>query len=101
MTIRLGVLTISDRSSRGEREDLSGPALARLIQTQGWSLDQQAIVPDDESTIRETFIEWADSDALDVILESLGQRDPAVHGPTVHRHLFAQGEEAGMHFGTA
>lgn len=72
MTIRLGVLTISDRSSRGEREDLSGPALARLIQTQGWSLDQQAIVPDDESTIRETLIEWADSDALDVILTTGG-----------------------------
>ena len=32
MTIRFGILTLSDRSSRGERADSSGPALADLIQ---------------------------------------------------------------------
>ena len=72
MTIRFGVLTISDRSSRGEREDASGPALARLIQAEGWPLDKQAVIPDDESTIRETLIGWTDSDALDVILTTGG-----------------------------
>ena len=72
MTIRFGILTISDRSSRGEREDLSGPALVRLIQAEGWSLDKQAIVPDDESAIRETLIDWADSNELDVIITTGG-----------------------------
>jgi len=72
MTIRLGVLTISDRSSRGERDDLSGPALAGFIQAEGWSLDKQAIIPDDEPTIRETLIAWTDSDVLDVILTTGG-----------------------------
>jgi len=72
MTIRFGVLTISDRSSRGEREDASGPALARLIQAEGWSLDKQAVIPDDESTIRKTLIEWTDSDDLDIILTTGG-----------------------------
>lgn len=68
MTIRFGVLTLSDRSSRGEREDASGPALAALIRAENCSVVKQQILPDDESTIRQKLIEWADSDELDVIL---------------------------------
>lgn len=34
MTIRFGILTLSDRSSRGERADASGPALALLIEAE-------------------------------------------------------------------
>ena len=68
MTIRFGILTLSDRSSRGEREDASGPALAALIHAENGSVVKQHILPDDESAIRQTLIEWADSDELDVIL---------------------------------
>jgi len=53
MTIRFGILTLSDRSSRGERADSSGPALANLIQAEGWLLIKKALLPDDESAIRE------------------------------------------------
>jgi molybdenum cofactor synthesis domain-containing protein len=72
MTIRFGVLTLSDRSSRGERADASGPALAHLIGTRGWSVIKQAILPDDESGIRAALIEWADSGEMDVILTTGG-----------------------------
>ena len=72
MTIRIGVLTISDRSSRGERDDLSGPALADLIQAEGWSLARRSILPDDESAIRQVLVEWADGNELDVILTTGG-----------------------------
>lgn len=72
MTIRFGILTISDRSSRGERADSSGPALARLIQAQGWSVATQSILPDEESAIRELLISLADSAELDVILTTGG-----------------------------
>jgi molybdopterin adenylyltransferase len=72
MTIRFGILTLSDRSSRGERADSSGPALALLIQTEGWSIAKQSILPDDESAIRQILIEWADSGELDVILTTGG-----------------------------
>jgi len=72
MAIRFGILTLSDRSSQGEREDASGPALARLIQAQGWSVTKQQILPDDESAIRELLIEWADSNETDVILTTGG-----------------------------
>jgi molybdopterin adenylyltransferase len=68
MTIRFGILTLSDRSARGERDDASGPALADLIRAQNWSVVEQAILPDDESAIRAALIAWADSGRLDVIL---------------------------------
>lgn len=72
MTLRFGILTLSDRSSRGERVDLSGPALARLIEAENWSIAKQSLLPDDESAIREILIEWADSGEMDVILTTGG-----------------------------
>jgi molybdopterin adenylyltransferase len=72
MTIRFGILTLSDRSSRGERADSSGPALARLIEAQGWSVSKQSILPDEVSAIREILIDWADSAGLDIILTTGG-----------------------------
>ena len=70
--IRFGILTLSDRSSRGERQDSSGPALVALLQTQGWSVVKQSLLPDDESSIREILTSWADGGDLDVILTTGG-----------------------------
>lgn len=70
--IRFGILTLSDRSSRGERADASGPALADLIRAENWSVAEQAILPDDESAIRAKLMEWADSGRFDVILTTGG-----------------------------
>jgi molybdopterin adenylyltransferase len=77
MEIRFAILTISDRSSRGERTDTSGPALTRLVVENGWQVTQQAVVPDDFNLIRETLAAWADqgesgSSAVDVILTTGG-----------------------------
>ena len=72
MMIRFGILTLSDRSSRGERTDASGPALAHLIRAQNWSVAEQAILADDESAIRAALIAWADSGRFDVILTTGG-----------------------------
>ena len=72
MTIRFGILTLSDRSARGERADVSGPALVQLIQAQGWSVVQQSVLPDEESAIRAHLISWADSGELHVILTTGG-----------------------------
>jgi len=68
MTMRFGIIILSDRSSRGEREDLSGPALASFLQAENCSVLKQLILPDDESALRQTLIDWSDSDELDVIL---------------------------------
>jgi molybdenum cofactor synthesis domain-containing protein len=72
MTIRFGILTLSDRSSRGERTDSSGPALAALIQAEGWSVVKQALLPDEESGIRAILTNWTDSGEMDVILTTGG-----------------------------
>lgn len=72
MTIRFGILTLSDRSARGERLDESGPALARLIQAEGWSVTKRAVLPDDELEIRSTLRDWADAGEVDVILTTGG-----------------------------
>jgi molybdopterin adenylyltransferase len=72
MTIRFGILTLSDRSARGERDDASGPALARLIEAENWSLAKQALLPDNESAIRALLTEWADGGEVDVILTTGG-----------------------------
>jgi len=70
--IRFGILTISDRSSRGERADTSGPTLARLIEAEGWTIAKQSLLPDEEPAIREILTKWADSSELDVILTTGG-----------------------------
>lgn len=70
--IRFGILTLSDRSSRGQREDASGPALALLIRAQNWSVTKQHILPDEESAIRTLLAEWADSGEFDIILTTGG-----------------------------
>jgi molybdopterin adenylyltransferase len=72
MTIRFGILTLSDRSARGERPDASGPALAELARTQNWSVIKQALLPDDESAIRAELMAWVDSGEVDVILTTGG-----------------------------
>jgi molybdopterin adenylyltransferase len=70
--LRFGILTSSDRSSRGERPDLSGPALADLVVSQGWMVTCTDIVPDDLDTLRATLSTWADDGELDVILTTGG-----------------------------
>jgi len=70
---RVGILTISDRSSRGERADEGGPIIARIIADQlGWDCSLTAIVPDEFDRIRNTLIEWADSGRADLILTTGG-----------------------------
>lgn len=72
MSIRVAILTISDRSSRGERPDTSGPALAELVKSQEWQVVGQEIVSDDLESIKEKFQKWSDSGETDVILATGG-----------------------------
>ena len=65
-------MTVSDRSARGEREDASGPVLARLVEEYAWTVSRRSVLPDNESTIRELLIAWADGGELDVILTTGG-----------------------------
>lgn len=71
--MRAGVLTVSDRGSRGEREDRSGPLIGEIIaeRLQAEVLRYQ-VVPDEEDVIAATLVTWADDDDLDLILTTGG-----------------------------
>src|SRR5881227_2044937 len=54
MQITVGIITISDRASAGEYQDLGGPALKEAAQKAGWQVLCEAIVPDDGARIQDT-----------------------------------------------
>jgi len=57
---RVGILTVSDRSARGERDDASGPVIRAFVEERlTWTVAEQQIVPDEREKIRETLIEIA------------------------------------------
>lgn len=70
--MRVAILTVSDRSARGEREDESGPALAGRLRELGWEPTTQQILPDERDLISERLREWADAGLVDVILTTGG-----------------------------
>jgi molybdopterin adenylyltransferase len=70
--MRVALLTISDRSSRGERPDASGPALEQAVVAQNWQVVQRAVVPDDMSSITDILAQWCDGDEIDLILTTGG-----------------------------
>ena len=70
--MRIGILTISDRSARGERPDLSGPAIEELISERGWSVNRVKIIPDELPLLIDTLATWADSGEFDIILTTGG-----------------------------
>ena len=75
MKVKAGVLTLSDRASRGEYEDLSGPAIVECLEGRpefdvAW--DRVEIHPDEEDTISGILRNWSDEDNLDLILTTGG-----------------------------
>ena len=53
MQIQIGIITISDRASAGDYDDLGGPALKQAVQKIGWHVLAEAIVPDEIGRIQE------------------------------------------------
>jgi molybdenum cofactor synthesis domain-containing protein len=59
--MRAGVVTVSDRSFRGQRPDVSGPVLARLLQAAGADVAETVLVPDDAPLIAQALVRLADA----------------------------------------
>jgi molybdopterin adenylyltransferase len=72
MLVRCAILTISDRSSRGERPDASGPVIADMVKQAGWDVVLQDIVPDERDAISATLSRWSDLALADIILTTGG-----------------------------
>src|SRR5947207_15978021 len=77
--MRISVLTISDSVTKGEREDLSGPAVVAFCRGLGWEITSSLRVSDDPANIREQLRAVADSGRVDLLLTTggtgLGRRD--------------------------
>jgi len=73
MVITVGVLTISDRCSRGETEDKSGPIIAQIARERlGAEVKLSVCVPDERELIAGTLIAWCDEQGVDLILTTGG-----------------------------
>src|SRR6201984_709228 len=59
MQIQVGIITISDRASAGDYNDLGGPALKQVAQKIGWQVLAEAIVPDEMTRIQDTIQSFA------------------------------------------
>ena len=96
--MRAGVLTISDKASKGERVDTSGAAIAELLASIDASIDKTDVVPDEVPQISDTLRSWADSDEVDIIITTggtgLGPRDvtPEATASVIERQAPGLGE---------
>ncbi len=91
--MRAAVVTVSDRSFRGERPDASGPALAALLEGVGAQVIEAVVVPDEPSLISRTLVRLADAAGCEVILTtggtglSLRDTTPEATRRVIHREL--------------
>ena len=73
MNMQVGILTVSDRSYRGEYEDQSGPLIRQIVTGRlGATVELEAIVPDSQPIIQSTLVVWCDEVGLDLILTTGG-----------------------------
>jgi molybdopterin adenylyltransferase len=70
--MKVAILTVSDRSASGERDDRSGPLLKELIEQQGWTVEGQLILPDEQERVEDQLVQWSDGGTIDVILTTGG-----------------------------
>lgn len=69
---RVGIITASDKGSRGEREDLSARVIREEVTKIGGEVLEYVIVPDEVEQIKNKLIEFTDNKGLDLILTTGG-----------------------------
>lgn len=67
-----GVITVSDKGSRGEREDTSGREVMRMLGDLGIKIDDYVVIPDEKETIKRKIREYADTERLDLVVTTGG-----------------------------
>ena len=66
------VITLSDKGAAGQREDKSGPAMARRLWAEGYDVVEQLLLPDDQGALKKALIRLADQRQLDLVLTTGG-----------------------------
>ena len=70
--MRATILVLSDAVSRGQRTDLSGPAVRELLEARGWHVAAVEVLPDDLGSIRKKLEALTDADDCDAVITSGG-----------------------------
>jgi len=63
---------MSDKGSRGEREDLSAGVIRELVEQQGWKVGDYRVIPDDYNGIKETLVDMVDRGKFDLVVTTGG-----------------------------
>ena len=66
------VIVLSDKGSRGEREDLSGPAAEEMLKEAGYDVVERFVIPDEPEVLKHHLIRLADSRQVDLVVTSGG-----------------------------
>lgn len=69
---KAAVLTVSDRSSQGQRPDAAGPLVEELLKGAGYDVVQTMIVPDEGARIEAALRQWSDREPVDLIVTTGG-----------------------------
>lgn len=72
MTMTAAVITVSDKGSRGERVDTSGPNLCAILRKRGYDVIHTALVPDEAEKIQRELLLSADTIGANLILTTGG-----------------------------
>ncbi len=72
MAYKAAVITVSDKCSRGERVDTSGPAVCAILREKGYSVEYSSVIPDDIDTIKAELISCADEKGISLVLTTGG-----------------------------
>lgn len=70
--ISVGIITASDKGSRGEREDRSGEVIREIVESNGFKVKDYVILPDEREQLAQQMKEWCDSEFVDLILTTGG-----------------------------
>ena len=69
---KAAIITASDKGSRGEREDLSGPAIQEMIEPEGYEVTVYKVLPDDQKALENEMKRIADEGLADIIFTTGG-----------------------------
>ena len=72
LPLRAAVITLSDKGSRGEREDKSGPLIVEMLTATGYKVEETLLLPDDAAQLKTQLLRLADARQVNLILTTGG-----------------------------
>lgn len=70
--ISIGIITVSDKGSKGDRADTSGPLIKEMISSIGGQVEKYIIIPDEKEQIKEALLDMCDNMGLNLVFTTGG-----------------------------